>query len=97
MTTPPLEKQDEFPPRRIWFGESCDEWALSPVEGWDEYVTVEYATKLAEDSAKAARAEAFEEAADMLLEASDDFAGNIDAPGWCVDAIREKARKESHE
>lgn len=24
--------------RRIWFGESCDEWALSPVEGWDEYM-----------------------------------------------------------
>ena len=25
---------------RIWFGESCEEWALSPVEGWDEYCPV---------------------------------------------------------
>lgn len=48
-------------PRRIWLGESCDEWSLSPSEYNMEYISLEEHQYLLNEAARAARAQAFEE------------------------------------
>ncbi len=50
-----VKTSDEHRLRRIWIGDACDEWALSPVDGWDEYCPV---TELIAEHARADRLEA---------------------------------------
>lgn len=64
--------------RRIWFGGSCDEWALSPNEGWEEFAPV--AELLAEKADHAEieakyieQSEKYAEAADKYLRLTEEF------------------------
>ncbi len=88
-----VKTSDEHRLRRIWIGDACDEWALSPVDGWDEYCPV---TELIAEHARADRLEAqVDQIGGIVLEAMRHLQIGMDGCGgqlWVgehvVDAIK---------